>query len=150
MRGVSDPEMKLDPDNKSGMWICNALMIRKDVTDEEKKVVTGIQRDILAKRDVRLEPSEDQYFWLRRLWWRGKRDGKQKSIKVRITETTKLNSYGTKYISAIIATCMDCGHKVEVFGTGEASKKRAAATLRQECPYRERNFYEVECDGRSD
>lgn len=45
-------------------------------------------------------------------------------------------------VDGIIVTCSRCGHEVEVFGTGEASIKRAAIMLREECPNREENFYE--------
>jgi hypothetical protein len=136
--------MRLDPDNKTGMWLCNALMVRNDITDEEKRRVTDIQRAIIAAEREKLEISEEEYFWLRRLWWRGKRDGKRKGIRARVELTRKLNSYGTDYIpSSIVLTCMDCGHKVGVFGRGEASKKRGGIMLRQECPYGENNFYGV-------
>lgn len=123
--------MRLDPDNKSGMWICNALMIRKDVTDEEKKIITGIQREILAN-PMRFEPSENQYFWLRRIWTRGKRNGGPKRIKVRAAETRLLNSY-ERFTSSLVLTCEDCGHKVEVFGISIASQKRGAIMLREQC-----------------
>jgi hypothetical protein len=43
----------------------------------------------------------------------------------------------------ICATCSRCAHEVEVFGTSEASVKRACVMLREECPSDERNFYEA-------
>ncbi len=45
-------------------------------------------------------------------------------------------------VDGIIVTCSRCGHEIEVFGTSEASVRRAAATLRKECPNGEENFYE--------
>ncbi len=48
--------------------------------------------------------------------------------------------YGS--VDGITATCSKCGHQVEVFGTGEASIRRAAIKLRDECPNGEANFYE--------
>jgi hypothetical protein len=39
------------------------------------------------------------------------------------------------------ATCGRCGHTTESFGTGEVSRRRCLALLREECPQGERNFY---------
>ena len=47
-------------------------------------------------------------------------------------------------VDGILAECPVCGHAVEVFGTGEASLKRAGATLAEECPNSANNFYVVE------
>lgn len=63
-------------------------------------------------------------------------------IRVTCEETMLQGDY--KEISGIIATCSHCGHTVEVFGTSDASYKRAAVTMREECPKEMRNFYEVE------
>jgi hypothetical protein len=134
--------IELDPDNKTGMWLCNALMVRKDITDEEKKSVTAIQRQIIADGKG-FDPSEEEYFYLRKLWWRGRRDGKRKRIKASVMETLLLSSDGTTYVPSVIVMCEDCGHKEEAYGVGDASMKRAAIMLRRNCPYRERNFYSV-------
>jgi hypothetical protein len=133
--------IQLDPDNKTGMWLCNALMVRKDITDEEKKSVTAIQRQIIADGKG-FEASEEEYFYLRKLWWRGRTDSKPKRIKARVTETLLLGS-DDRYVRSVIVMCEDCGHKEEAFGVSEASQNRAAIMLRRNCPYRERNFYSV-------
>lgn len=39
------------------------------------------------------------------------------------------------------AECMRCSHSTESFGTGENSRKRCLATMREECPNNETNFY---------
>ncbi len=62
-------------------------------------------------------------------------------VLVHIEETTLQNNKGYDQ-DGIEATCARCEHSVEVFGTEEASVKRACATLRDECPNNERNFYQ--------
>ena len=47
-------------------------------------------------------------------------------------------------IPGLAVTCSHCGHSVEVFGTSEASAKRGAVMLREECPEGKGNFYKVE------
>jgi hypothetical protein len=37
--------------------------------------------------------------------------------------------------------CPRCGHEVEVYGTSDASERRACMMLQKECPRRERNYY---------
>ena len=44
-------------------------------------------------------------------------------------------------VAGLLVTCPICGHAVEVYGTGEASAKRGGATLADECPQGQRNFY---------
>jgi hypothetical protein len=44
-------------------------------------------------------------------------------------------------VPGLIVTCSRCGHSVEVFGTEEASVKRGAVMLREECPRGDKNFY---------
>lgn len=44
-------------------------------------------------------------------------------------------------VPGICVTCSRCDHSVEVFGESEASIKRGCATLRDECPENETNFY---------
>ena len=134
--------MKLDADNKSGMWICNVLMIRSDVTDEEKTRVTGIQRQILAN-PLGYAPSPDELFWLKRIWWRGRRNGKSRKVKVEIAETEVFSERNERPIRGLSLMCRDCGHSIEIFGTGSASAKRGAIMLREQCPYGEKNFYDV-------
>lgn len=64
-------------------------------------------------------------------------------VLVCITETTIENERGYDQ-DGIEAQCSRCEHSVEVFGTSDASIKRACATLRDECPYKEENFYEAD------
>ena len=45
-------------------------------------------------------------------------------------------------VEGVVVICSKCGHEVEVFGTGENSILRGAATLRAECPLSEQNYYE--------
>lgn len=47
------------------------------------------------------------------------------------------------YVDGLRLTCTRCGHSVTVYGTGEASAKRGAYMLREECPSGESNFYDV-------
>ena len=47
-------------------------------------------------------------------------------------------------VRGLLVTCLACGHYVEVFGTSEASARRAGAMLADECPRGARNFYVVE------
>jgi hypothetical protein len=49
--------------------------------------------------------------------------------------------YGT--VEGIEVTCDRCGHFEESFGTSERSAARCAALLRDNCPRREANYYEV-------
>jgi len=47
-------------------------------------------------------------------------------------------------ILGLVLTCSRCGHSVEVYGTEEASVRRGAVMLRDECPMGDRNFYVAE------
>ena len=49
-------------------------------------------------------------------------------------------------VEGVCATCSQCGASAEAFGTSDASIRRCLATLREECPRRERNFYVDEAD----
>lgn len=48
---------------------------------------------------------------------------------------------GSRKVKGVRATCTECGICVEVFGTGENSRKRALAQLRENCGMGENNFY---------
>lgn len=61
-------------------------------------------------------------------------------VTFRCNETDIEGDYGM--VPGIEVECHRCGHTVEVFGTEAASIRRAAATLRHECPRGENNFYE--------
>ena len=50
--------------------------------------------------------------------------------------------YGT--IEGVELTCDRCGHSEESLGTSDASIQRCAILLRENCPRRETNFYEVD------
>ena len=57
-------------------------------------------------------------------------------------ETTDLDGdYST--VEGIRATCTKCGHVVEVFGTSDASARRAAVTMKEECPLNLSNYYDI-------
>jgi hypothetical protein len=39
------------------------------------------------------------------------------------------------------ATCSRCDHSTESYGTSSASIRRCLVTMREECPYKEDNYY---------
>lgn len=41
----------------------------------------------------------------------------------------------------VCATCSACGHQTTSFGTGDASRNRCLALMREECPEGESNYY---------
>jgi len=47
-------------------------------------------------------------------------------------------------VQGLSVTCKVCGHTVEVFGTSDASSRRAGVMLAETCPRGARNFYVVE------
>lgn len=51
-------------------------------------------------------------------------------------------------VAGVCATCTRCGRATESFGTTGASVRRCLALLREECPYRESNFYFASGDER--
>lgn len=61
-------------------------------------------------------------------------------IEVEIDEVMLENEDG-KEVEGILATCTECDHEVEVFGTSDASVKKACVMLREECPMGQENFY---------
>ena len=54
------------------------------------------------------------------------------------------NGYPT---DGVRVTCTKCGHSVEVCGNSDASMRRGAFMLREECPRNENNFYEINIAG---
>lgn len=66
-------------------------------------------------------------------------------VEVDIEEADLENDEGREQ-SGVIAVCSRCGHTVESFGTGDRSRRRCLAMLREECPQDERNFY-VDSEG---
>ena len=65
-------------------------------------------------------------------------------VKVQFDEDFIEGDYGS--VLGLIATCTRCNHSVEVFGVDEASERRACATMREECPLHESNFYSDRSD----
>ena len=57
-----------------------------------------------------------------------------------VEETTLENAEGRE-VSGVCATCERCGHTTESFGTGDASRRRCLALMREQCPNGEENFY---------
>jgi hypothetical protein len=56
---------------------------------------------------------------------------------------TELEGDDGRMIDSVEVICSRCGHFTESFGTGPASIRRCLALLREECPNKERNFYEA-------
>jgi hypothetical protein len=44
-------------------------------------------------------------------------------------------------VDGVEATCLNCDHKTQSFGTGEKSRKRCLVLMREECPEGEENYY---------
>jgi hypothetical protein len=44
-------------------------------------------------------------------------------------------------VDGVTAICSRCQWSTESFGTGNASRKRCLALMREECPQSENNFY---------
>jgi len=64
-------------------------------------------------------------------------------IKATVEEIELEGDHAT--IPSLQVTCSRCGHSVDVFGTSEASAKRGAVMLAEECPQAAgRNFYVVD------
>jgi hypothetical protein len=132
--------MKFKADNKLGMWICNVLMARQDVTDNEKTFVTTVQRQILAD-PLNFLPATETIAEVLKIWWRGK---KQPAARIKPSAgRIKVDVEEDSYVRGIKATCSRCGFEVEVFGTSDRSAKRGAMMLRQGCPNGENNYYDV-------
>ncbi len=51
-------------------------------------------------------------------------------------------------VDSVCATCTQCGHETESFGTSDASIKRCLVLIRKECPEGQSNFYvaDEDCD----
>lgn len=65
-------------------------------------------------------------------------------VECKVEETELEGDHGS--VDGIEVTCSKCDHCVEVFGTGEASRRRAGVMFREDCPLGEENFYVVEDD----
>ena len=58
-------------------------------------------------------------------------------------EEIELETDDGRPIDGLTVTCTRCGHSVEVFGTSDASARRGAVMLREDCTRGENNFYSV-------
>jgi len=57
-------------------------------------------------------------------------------------EEVELENDSGRKVDGVKATCGECGHTTESFGTGENSKKRCLVMMREECPNgMKNNFY---------
>lgn len=64
------------------------------------------------------------------------------NVSCEVLEIELEGDYGM--IDSVEVVCGRCGHFTQSFGTGPASIRRCLALLREECPKKERNFYEEE------
>ena len=62
-------------------------------------------------------------------------------VKVEEIEIEEDDGEHIRTVDGVSVCCGRCGHKVEVFGTSDASIKRGCVMLREECPKGESNFY---------
>ncbi len=62
------------------------------------------------------------------------------NVPCSIDETTLDGDYGE--VEGVCAECSRCSHTTESFGTGDASRRRCLALMRDECPNGEANYYE--------
>lgn len=65
-------------------------------------------------------------------------------VECEVSATTVI--MGDRPREGVCVACTRCGHEVEVAGTSERSVRRGLATLRDECPKDETNFYVTEDD----
>jgi hypothetical protein len=49
-------------------------------------------------------------------------------------------------VPSVELTCSRCDHKTESYGTSGASIRRCLAMMREECPYKEENYYVADED----
>jgi hypothetical protein len=64
------------------------------------------------------------------------------NVRCTVNEIELEGDYGM--VDSVEVVCSRCGHFTESFGTGQASIRRCLALLREECPKKERNFYEAD------
>jgi hypothetical protein len=62
-------------------------------------------------------------------------------VEVTIEEVTLKNDSG-RALPGVRAECVRCGYVVESFGTGDGSRRRCLAVMRDDCPELEVNYYE--------
>lgn len=63
-------------------------------------------------------------------------------VPVEIDQSETEGDYG--YAPCLRMTCERCGHEVTVYGASDASARRGAYMLREECPNGENNYYDVD------
>lgn len=56
-------------------------------------------------------------------------------------EEVEIENEDGRMVPGVMATCSECDHSVESFGTHDGSIKRCLAVMREECPKGENNFY---------
>jgi len=54
-------------------------------------------------------------------------------IEVAVTQCLVDNEH-SRSVPGLVLECQQCGHTVDVFGTGTASARRGAVKLKDECP----------------
>lgn len=64
-------------------------------------------------------------------------------VRCEIEEGYTENDNGIE-VESVTATCSECGHQTESFGTSDASIRRCLALMREECPEDANNFYEAD------
>lgn len=64
-------------------------------------------------------------------------------VECEVEEVDLVNEEGRK-VRGIRATCGECGHKTESFGTSDRSKTRCLMLFKEECPEAQKNFYVAE------
>lgn len=57
-------------------------------------------------------------------------------------EETEIENEDGRMVPGTVATCEECDHQTESFGTSERSVKRCLVLMREQCPNGEDNFYE--------
>jgi hypothetical protein len=67
----------------------------------------------------------------------------QEPIKCHVDYIQMKNEQGI-LVNSVLLTCSKCRHQTTAYGRKEQSLQRAAARLRDECPRKEKNFYEIE------
>ncbi len=58
-----------------------------------------------------------------------------------MVEEVEVENEESRLVPGVMATCSECDHSVESYGTGGASVRRCLAVMRDECPRGENNFY---------
>ena len=56
-------------------------------------------------------------------------------------EEVEVEGNFSQNVDGVCATCDKCGHQVESYGTGDASRRRCLAVMHEECPEDENNYY---------